>query len=107
MSFCTIKGVNARHQIKDVEYLHLFFYNKRVIGQAWLFYAMAWSGIPTLPSRTPSTKMLVLESVRVLKEVNKTLYNTLSQMKSIARTLKEYETVRAMNGVGDVLAPRW
>lgn len=67
---------------------------------------MVSSGIPTLVFRTPSTKMLVLESVRVLKEVNKTLYNILSQLQSIARTLKEYETVRAMNGVGDVLAPR-
>lgn len=47
-----------------------------------------------------------MESVRVLKEVNKTLYNILSQMQSIARTLKEYETVRSMNGVGDILAPR-
>jgi len=75
-------------------------------SKARKIYAMASSGIPTLPSRTPSTKMLVLESVRVLKEVNKTLYNILSQLQSIARTLKEYETVRAMNGVGDVLAPR-
>ncbi|MBU5440084.1 IS110 family transposase [Tissierella sp. MSJ-40] len=27
-------------------------------------------------------------------------------MQSIAKTLKEYDTVRAMSGVGDVLAPR-
>ena len=75
-------------------------------SKARKIYAMASSGIPTLPSNTPSTKMLVLESVRVLKEVNKTLYNILSQMQSIAKTLKEYDTVRAMSGVGDVLAPR-
>ena len=35
--FWYYKSVNARHQIKDVEYLHLFFYNKRVIGLAWSF----------------------------------------------------------------------
>ena len=75
-------------------------------SKARKIYAMASSGIPTLPSNTPSTKMLVLESVRVLKEVNKTLYIILSQMQSIAKILKEYDTVRAMNGVGDVLAPR-
>lgn len=75
-------------------------------SKARKIYAMASSGIPTLSSNTPSTKMLVLESVRVLKEVNKTLYNILTQMQLAARTLKEYETVRAMNGVGDVLAPR-
>jgi transposase len=75
-------------------------------SKARKIYAMASSGIPTLPSNTPSTKMLVLESVRVLKEVNKTLYNILSQMQSTAKSLKEYDTVRAMSGVGDVLAPR-
>ena len=75
-------------------------------SKARKIYAMASSGIPTLPSNTPSTKMLVLESVRVLKEINKTLYNILAQMQIVARSLKEYETVRAMNGVGDVLAPR-
>jgi hypothetical protein len=57
-------------------------------------YAMASSGIPTLSSSTPSTKMLVLESVRVLGEINKTLHNILSQLQATARTLKEYETVR-------------
>lgn len=34
------------------------------------------------------------------------VYIILSQMQSIAKILKEYDTVRAMNGVGDVLAPR-
>jgi transposase len=74
-------------------------------SKARKIYAMASDSIPTLPSSTPSTKMLVL-SVRVLKEVNKTLYNILSQMQLVARSLKEYETIRAMPGVGDVLAPR-
>jgi len=75
-------------------------------SKARKIYAMASDSIPTLSSNTPSTKMLVLESIRVLKEVNKTLYNILTQMQFVARTLKEYETVRAMNGVGDILAPR-
>lgn len=67
---------------------------------------MESSGIPKLPYNTPSTKMLVQKSVIVLKEVNKTLYNILSQMQSIAKTLKEQDTVRAISGIGDVLAPR-
>ena len=79
---------------------------KKNESKARKIYTIACSGIPTLPSRTQSTKKLVMESVRVLKEVNKTLYNILSQMQSIAKTLKEYDTVRAMSGVGDVLAPR-
>ena len=75
-------------------------------SKARKIYAMASSGIPTLSSSTPSTKILVLEAVRVLGEINKTLQNILTQLQATASTLKEYETVRAMSGVGDVLAPR-
>lgn len=74
--------------------------------KAKAIYAMARDGIPTLPSGAPSTKMLTLEAVRVLKEVNRTLETILTQMQALATTLPEYEVVRAMNGVGDVLAPR-
>lgn len=69
-------------------------------------YAIAKEGIPTLSSSTPSTKMLVLEAVRVLREVDSTLKTILSQMQELARTLKEYPIVRALGGVGDVLAPK-
>ncbi len=69
-------------------------------------YTIAKNGIPTLPSSTPSTKMLVLEAVRVLREVDNTLKTILTQMKKLARSLKEYPVVRAMGGVGEVLAPK-
>jgi transposase len=69
-------------------------------------YALAQEGIPTLASNAPSTKMLVLEAVRVLREVDKTLAIILTQMQELAKSLKEYPVVRAMEGVGDVLAPR-
>ena len=69
-------------------------------------YALAQEGIPTLPSNTPTTKMLVLESVRVLYEIDRTLHMILSQMQELASTLKEYDVVRDMPGVGDTLAPR-
>lgn len=75
-------------------------------SKAKSIYALACNGIPTLPASTASTKMLILEAVRVLKEVNKTLESILTQMQELATTLPEYNTVRAMNGVGDVLAPR-
>lgn len=51
-----------------------------------------------------STKMLVKEAVRVLKEINRTLETVLKQMQEIAKELPEYETVRNMHGVGNVLA---
>ena len=75
-------------------------------SKAKAIYALACDGIPTLPSSAASTKMLTLEAVRVLREVNKTLETILTQMQELAITLPEYNTVRAMNGVGDVLAPR-
>lgn len=69
-------------------------------------YALARNGIPTLPSSAASTKMLTLEAVRVLKEVNRTLETILTQMQELASTLPEYGVVREMGGVGEVLAPR-
>lgn len=75
-------------------------------SKAKTIYTLACNSIPTLPSNAPSTKMLTLEAVRVLKEVNKTLEIILTQMQELATTFPEYGIVRAMNGVGDVLAPR-
>lgn len=75
-------------------------------AKAKQIYALAQDGIPTLSSITPSTKMLALEAVRVLREVDKTLCLILSEMQELARSLEEYEIVREMPGVGDTLAPR-
>lgn len=76
------------------------------IAKAQSIYAMAQDGIPTLPSSTASTKMLVQEAVRVLREVTRTVETILAQMQVLAKGLKEYGVVRAMPGVGNVLAPR-
>jgi len=75
-------------------------------SKAIKIYALTKEGIPTLSSNAPSTKMLVLEAVRVLREVDKTLAMILSQMQEFAKSLKEYAVVREMSGVGDILAPR-
>ena len=75
-------------------------------SKAKAIYALSQNGIPTMQSNSPSTKMLVLEAVRVLKEINKTLELILTQLQEISSTLPEYEVVRKMNGVGAVLAPR-
>jgi transposase len=75
-------------------------------AKAAAIYALAKDGIPTLPSNTPSTKMLVLEAVRVLREVDRTLALILAQMQELASSLPEYPVVREMEGVGPVLAPR-
>ena len=75
-------------------------------AKAEAIFVLASEGIPTLPSGVQSTTIMTLESVRVLREACKTLNTILSQMQALAQTLPEYETVRAMNGVGDTLAPR-
>lgn len=69
-------------------------------------YELASDGIPTLSSSTPSTKMLVQEAVSVLRAVDSSLSHILSRMKDLAKSLPEYTTVRAMGGVGEVLAPK-
>ena len=75
-------------------------------AKAIKIYAIAKEGIPTLSSSAPSTKMLVLEAVRVLREVDNTIKTILTQMQELARSLRKYPVVRAMGGVGDVLAPK-
>lgn len=67
-------------------------------------YELASSGIPTLSSSTPSTKMLVQEAVSVLRTVDSSLSLILTRMQALAKSLPEYSTVREMGGVGDVLA---
>jgi len=75
-------------------------------AKAKAIYQVAESGIPTLSSSAASTKMLTLEAIKVLRETNKTLFVILTQMQKLATALPEYEIVRAMGGVGAVLAPR-
>lgn len=41
-----------------------------------------------------------------MKQVNTTLTIILARMKDLAKRLPEYPIVRAMGGVGDVLAPK-
>ncbi|HEY3423218.1 MAG TPA: IS110 family transposase [Negativicutes bacterium] len=76
------------------------------IAKAKAIFALARNGIPTLSSSVPSTKMLTLEAIKVLREINRTLDTILTQMQSLASNLPEYNVVRAMKGVGVVLAPR-
>jgi transposase len=69
-------------------------------------YSLAKEGIPTLPVDMSSTKMILQQAVSVLQQVNTTLMTILNQMKALAKTLPEYPVVRAMGGVGNVLAPK-
>lgn len=69
-------------------------------------YTNALEGIPTLPSNSPSTKMLILEAVKAVRKTEAALALILARMNELAKKLPEYDTVRSTPGVGDVMAPR-
>ena len=69
-------------------------------------YANALECIPTLPSNSASTKMLVLEAAKAVHNIETTLAIIISQMSELCKSLPEFSVVRTMAGVGDVLAPR-
>lgn len=75
-------------------------------SQAIAIYQLSKNNIPILKSSTPSTKMLVLQAVKSVREAELTLSLIISQMQEIASTLPEYSVVREMKGVGDVLSVR-
>ena len=75
-------------------------------SQAIAIYQLSKNNIPTLKSSTPSTKMLVLQAVKSVRDAELTLSIIISQMQEIASTLPEYSVVREMKGVGDVLSVR-
>jgi len=75
-------------------------------SKALKIYSLATDGIPTLSSIMPSTKMLVMESVDVLHKIDTTIAHILAQMQELSKTLKEYELVISMPGVGDILCTR-
>ena len=73
-------------------------------SKASSIYELAKQGITTLNSKNLNTKKMILESIGVLKKINKTLTSILSQMDEYAKKMPEYSEVRRMGGVGDKLA---
>lgn len=69
-------------------------------------YDLAKNGIPTLDSKNHITTIMISESTRVIKQINKTLNVILSQMNEYAKNTTEYSIVRSMGGVGNKLAVR-
>ena len=67
--------------------------------------AVAQNGIPVLPN-SPVTKVVVLEAVRVLHEIEISRDTILAQMQELAKSLPEFSVIRKMPCIGDTLAPR-
>jgi transposase len=68
-------------------------------------FALSQNGIPVI-SNTLSTKIVMLETVRILHELEKSRDTILTHMKQLANTLPEYSVVFDMGGVGQILAPK-
>jgi len=68
-------------------------------------YALANSAIPVRPN-TEFIKTLVLEAVRVQREVDKTRNIILARMEELANSLPEYQIIASMPGIGPILASR-
>jgi transposase len=76
------------------------------VEKAKIIYTIAQDSITTLPCSNSLTKLLVQEAVHVLHMIDTTLTLLLSQMRTLAKSLKEYKIVMAMPGVGEILGPR-
>lgn len=68
-------------------------------------FALVQNSIPVLPNSSV-TKIVVVEAVRMLHEIEASRDTILAQMQDFAKTLPEYSVVREMPCIGDTLAPR-
>ena len=73
--------------------------------EARQLYSIVKESIPTLEA-SDNTKLIVHETVNVLKEVNASLFAILTRMTELAKQMPEYNTVMAMKGVGPSIGPR-
>ena len=76
--------------------------NERMAAE---IFAIAQNGIPSLPN-SQSVKIAVREAIKMIHSIDESRNTILAQMQILCKTLPEYSVVRAMNGIGEVLAPR-
>lgn len=75
-------------------------------AKANALYSLAAEAITTLPADFQSTKMLVLEAVRILREIELSIASILAQMQLLAAGLPEFQILTDMPGIGKILAVR-
>lgn len=69
-------------------------------------YNHAKNSITTLRAQMDSTQMITKQLSQGIKTVSDSLKQILSRMQVLAKSLPEYDVIRAMPGIGDNLAPR-
>lgn len=78
---------------------------RNAIMKAQTIYELSQDSIPTRTANV-STSIAVQQCLQMLRTSEEASNEILAQMQSIAYTLPEYQIVRSMKGVGDILAPR-
>ena len=73
--------------------------------QAKKIFSLVQNGIPVLP-HTPTTKIVVLEALRRVNELEKSRDIILAQMNELGNTLPEYSLISEMKCIGKGLTPR-
>ena len=77
-----------------------------IFTKANALFSLATKAITTLPADFQSTKMLVLEAVRILREIELSIASILAQMQMLAADLPELQILTDMPGIGKALAVR-
>lgn len=75
------------------------------IEKAEKIYAIAQNGITTLPCNE-ATKLLIMEALKTIEHLEKSLNVILTHMNALASTLPEYSMLLQMNCIGSTLAVR-
>ena len=73
--------------------------------QAKMVFTLVQNGIPVLPN-TPTTKIVVLEALRRVHELENSRDIILAQMNELGKTLPEYSLISEMKCIGEGLTPR-
>jgi transposase len=103
--FSNIKNMNQKSFIKS----YTLWSNKKGYrngeAKAERIYALAQNSILSRGADS-TTYLALIQCLQLLRQAEVACTVILSQMSEIARELPEYEVVRSMAGVGEVLAPR-
>ncbi len=74
--------------------------------KALCIYQVACERIATLPSTHHSCHFMLQQALSSLRSISQAAQDILLQMQALAKPLPEYQVVRDMDGIGDVLAVR-
>lgn len=102
--FENIKKMGEKRFVSSYLKFSQKYHRRNAQYKALAIYELARDSITTRAAE-PCTTIALHQCISVLRQCTEASNELLSQMQVIAYTLPEYPIVRAMNGVGDKLAP--